>query len=134
MKTLDYSFPVGWSAYSEMVAIVNQGIDAHLQAVMSSQFTVDDDSRLNCKISREDFPVIFRRSWELVGDDSESEESFFTVACQFAVAQLEETTGSYVDEYEIDETDGGLVVTFQVWHGEPLIMTMGELFDLLVSD
>lgn len=58
-----------------VVKAVNQGIDAHLEALVSSNFKWQDTAaqpfpfpRLMCKISPEDMPVLLRRLRE--GDES----------------------------------------------------------------
>lgn len=58
-----------------MCAVVAQGIDSHLEAFTSSEFTRSTalgHPRLQCRISRADFPVLIRRLREMAdeGDDA----------------------------------------------------------------
>ena len=50
-----------------ITAAVNQGIDAHLEGLTSSKFD-QSASRLECRISAKDLPVLLRRLQEMADD------------------------------------------------------------------
>ena len=53
-----------------MIIVINQGIDAHLEAFTESTFS-DDGYRLTCDVSPKDMLILLRRLDEGIGMDSE---------------------------------------------------------------
>ncbi len=58
-----------------VIAAVNQGIDAHLQAVTDSTFEWSTNNKLICKVAPKDLGVIIRRLLESDDDVIEASEN-----------------------------------------------------------
>jgi len=86
-----------------IVAVVNQGIDSHLQAVTDSKFTVKDN-RLVCDVSPSDLGVIIRRLLETGGDEEYS--LAFGIASTLGI---DEITLSFDDKFLITYADDNII-------------------------
>ena len=74
MKNLDISCYIGSDDYRLFESIVNQGIDARLEAFTKSNFKVDEDEkRLYMDIDTSELSVFMRRLSKVAEDDSNAD-------------------------------------------------------------
>ena len=76
MENLYISTRIGNDDFDLFLKVVNQGIDAHLQAFTDSTFNIDEQFRLHIDIVPSEIGLFMRRLSEIADDDDNNADSW----------------------------------------------------------